>query len=96
MSKFKFSKMLTDPGEQQGIRDYLADYQAEANRRKAESERLSAKFEDLLDSLRLQHKIPRGLSILIDPNHLNEHGVIFVHSQETDETPATDERRTIQ
>lgn len=97
MAKFKFSKMLRDPGEKQAIKDYLAEYQAEALRRKAENERLNNRFEDLLDNLRQQHRIPRGLTILIDPNHEHEHGVIFIHSQETDEDQAAaQEMRTIQ
>jgi hypothetical protein len=100
MAKFKFSKMLRDPGEQQGIKDYLDAYKAEALRRKVEGERLNAMFEDVLLDLRQKHRIPHGLTVLIDPNHLDEHGFIIIHSQETvdggDADVAAQERRTIQ
>lgn len=95
--KFKFSKMLTDPAEIQPIRDYLDAHQAEAMRRAAEGKALDDRFQDLVEHLRQRHKIPRGLAVLIDPNHLMEHGVVFVHSQETDVVEVEDSiGRTVQ
>lgn len=83
--RFKFSTMLTDHAEVLPIKLHLDRVNAEGRRHQEAMGELQGQFDDLLINLRARHRIPRGLTIVIDPNHMSEHGVVFVNSQETEE-----------
>lgn len=89
--RFKFSKMLTDRGETQAIRDHMDAQREEMQRHEMVKVQLSEQFQDMLDNLRVTHKIPRGLTIIIDPSHMAEHDVVFLTSQETEEYEAEED-----
>jgi len=90
-TRFKFSRMLTDPTETGPIMEYMEKVKEENVRAGMAQEQLKAEFEELLVMLRRRHKIPHALTICVDPHHHAEHQVVFINSQETEDFEVPDD-----
>lgn len=92
--RYVFSRMLTDQADLEPIQSYMDRYKAMSARHEAEKAKLGEEHADLIEMLRQRHKAKRGLTIVVDPQHMTEHDVVFMFSTETEEydAPDVDER----
>lgn len=86
--RYRFSRMLNR--EQDGaaiatVQDYLDRFRAEQERHQREMQDLEELHADIIKAMTRQYKVPRELTMIVDPGHLAEHGVIFLMSKETED-----------
>lgn len=83
--RFRFSRMLTDETDVRAVQGYLDRYRDTQARHASDMADLEELHQEVLQALTRKHKAVRGLTYIIDPTHIAEHGVMFLTSKETEE-----------
>lgn len=96
--RYVFSKMLTrahDPLAFRTVQTFLDRMAEERERHHKAMAELEGMQEDILLTLGREHKAPRGLTVVVDTQHMQEHGVLFLVSKETEEVDEAGEKENV-